>query len=128
MTQIAIERTVNSAFGDTVTRVTAALADEGFGVLTTIDLQAKMQEKLGRAMDRYVILGACNPPLAWEAVHAEPHIGVLLPCNVVVYERDGKTTIAAMEPLAALALIDDETVARVAAEASARLRRAVAAV
>lgn len=124
-TEYAIRRDIDLDFDAAVDKVTAALAEEGFGILTQIDMQAKMKEKLDRDMDRYLILGACNPPLAWDAVHAEYDLGVLLPCNVCVYERDGQVTISAMEPKAALSLIDNDVVARVAEEASVRLRRAV---
>ncbi|MGB0652942.1 MAG: DUF302 domain-containing protein [Thermoplasmatota archaeon] len=124
------ELPAGTAFDDAVTRATEALATEGFGVLTTIDLQAKMLEKLDRQMGRYVILGACNPALAWDAVGAVPEIGVLLPCNVIVREdpaAGGAVVLEAMNPLAALGLIDDDTVRAVATDADARLRRALAA-
>lgn len=115
------------SFSDTVERARDALADEGFGVLSEIDVQAKMKEKLDKDMPPYLILGACAPPLAWEALQAEADLGVLLPCNVVVYERDDQVTVSAMEPKAALELIGNPVVDQVAEEASARLHRAVAA-
>lgn len=124
---IAITTTVDLPFHTAVEKVTEELQKEGFGILTTIDLQAKMKEKLDREMEPYVILGACNPPLAWDAVHAEPDIGVLLPCNVTVREQDGQVVVSAMEPKAALTLIDDETVHRVGEEASSRLHRVMQA-
>lgn len=124
---IAIKATSPRDLAATVARAREELQREGFGILTEIDLQARMREKLGRDMEAYVILGACAPPLAWEAVHALPDIGVLLPCNVCVYERGGEVVVSAMDPHAALGLVDDETVHRVGAEAAARLRRAVAA-
>lgn len=114
-------------FAATVERARAALADEGFGVLTEIDVQAKMKEKLDKDMPPYLILGACAPPLAWDALQSEADLGVLLPCNVCVYERDGQVTVSAMEPKAALELIEDPVVDQVAEEASERLHRAVAA-
>lgn len=127
MTSIAITRTVHMSFDTAVEKVTAELQKEGFGILTTIDMQAKMKEKLDRDMAPYIILGACNPPLAWDAVHAQPDIGVLLPCNVTVREQDGQVIVSAMEPKAALDLIDDETVHRVGEEASSRLHRVMQA-
>src|SRR5688572_4163027 len=107
-------------------RVTDALKDEGFGVLTTIDVTRTLKEKLDRDFRRYVILGACNPVLADRALHAELDIGLLLPCNVIVYERDaGASTVAAMAPLAAMALVDNPDVMDVAKAADAKLRSAL---
>ena len=107
-------------------RATEALKQEGFGVLTTIDVKQTLQEKLGRDFRRYTILGACNPLLADRALHAELDIGLLLPCNVIVYERDaGASTVAAMAPLAAMALVDNPQVMEVAAAADAKLRWAL---
>lgn len=124
----AIKGTSPRDLAATIARAREELQREGFGVLTEIDLQAKMREKLDREMGGYVILGACAPPLAWDAVQAQPDIGVLLPCNVCVYEQGDRVVVSAMDPNAALGLVDDETVHRVGNEAAARLRRAVAAV
>jgi len=112
-----------------VARTIDALKAEGFGVLTTIDVKQTLKQKLDREFRRYVILGACNPPLADRALHAELEIGLLLPCNVIVYERDpGHSTVAAMAPLLALAMVGDNApLLEVAREADARLRRALAA-
>jgi uncharacterized protein (DUF302 family) len=108
-------------------RVTDALKHEGFGVLTTIDVARTLKEKLDRDFRRYVILGACNPVLADRALHAELDIGLLLPCNVIVYERDpGTSTVAAMAPLPAMGLVGNPAVEDVAKEADARLRSALA--
>ena len=106
-------------------RTKAALQAEGFGVLTTIDVQQTLKQKLDRDFRRYVILGACNPPLADRALHAELEIGLLLPCNVIVYEREpGQTTVAAMAPVAAMGVVgDNPELHAVAGEADARLRR-----
>ena len=125
MTRIAITKTVDLPFHSAVEKVTEELQKEGFGVLTTIDMQAKMKEKLDRDMGKHLILGACNPALAWDAVHAVPDISVLLPCNVTVREEDGKIVVSAMDPEAALSLIDDLAVHRVGKEASSRLRRVI---
>lgn len=122
---ISVATTVQTSFDDAVANVTEALQEEGFGVLTTIDFQAKMKEKLGKEMGRYIILGACNPALAWDAVGAVPELGVLLPCNVIVREAPEGIIVEAMEPKAALGLIPDETVQRVGAEASERLNRVI---
>jgi uncharacterized protein (DUF302 family) len=108
-------------------RITAALQEQGFGVLTSIDVQQTLKKKLDRDFRRYVILGACNPHLADRALHAELEIGLLLPCNVVVYEREpGTSTVAAMAPLPAMGLIGNPDVVAVAKEADARLRAALA--
>ena len=104
--------------------VTEALKTEGFGVLTTIDVQATLKQKLGADMRPYVILGACNPPLAHRALSAEPEIGLLLPCNVIVYaDAAGTTTISAIDPEAQFTLVGREDLAPLAQEVSARLRR-----
>ncbi len=113
----------------TVARVRDALADEGFGVLSEIDVQAKMEEKLGKHMEPYLILGACAPPLAWKALGAEPDLGVLLPCNVCIYvDAGGQVQISAMEPKAALAMVGNAVVDEVGHEVSGRLARVVTAV
>jgi uncharacterized protein (DUF302 family) len=117
-------------FSSALDRTLAALKAEGFGVLTTIDLRQALKEKVGREIRPYTILGACNPPLASRALDAEPEIGLLLPCNVVVYEAaDGGTVVAAMAPVAALGVVGDNgALAAVAREADAKLRRALQAV
>src|SRR5512147_2224524 len=119
--------TVPLAFDAAVQRATAAIAAEGFGVLTTIDVQQTLKAKLGREFRKYVILGACNPPLADRALHAELEVGLLLPCNVIVYEMTPSTTVvSAMAPLAALGIVgDNPALADVAREADQRLRNAM---
>ena len=111
--------------------VETALRAEGFGILTEIDMSATLRAKLGVEMAPYLILGACNPPLAHRAVMAEPSIGALLPCNVVIREDGGGTVVEAMDPGAALGLVHGaaaEEVAGVAADARARLVRALQAI
>ena len=110
-------------------QTTAALKAEGFGVLTSIDMQATLKQELDRDFRKYVILGACNPTLADRAVHAELEIGLLLPCNVIVYERDnGQSSVAAMAPLPTIGMIGNPELEGVAREADAKLRRALEAV
>lgn len=111
-------------YDDAVDRVTELLKEEGFGVLTEIDVKATLKNKLDVDFRRYVILGACNPPLAHQALTEEPDIGVLLPCNVVVSEREGGGSIvSAMDPVAAFQLIDNPGVQPVADEVRQRIQR-----
>lgn len=114
------------SYEDALARVTSALKAEGFGVLTTIDVQQTLKQKLDRDFRKYVILGACNPPLADRALHVELEIGLLLPCNVVVYEADGGgTVVAAIAPVAAMGIVDNAALRAVANEADQRLRLAL---
>ncbi|MEW8683140.1 MAG: DUF302 domain-containing protein [Candidatus Thiodiazotropha endolucinida] len=106
------------------TRVVEALKNEGFGVLTEIDVQATMKKKLGIDKRPYKILGACNPSLANQALDAEPDIGLLLPCNVVIrQENDGGITVAFMDPVAVLQLVEGEKIADMARDVKSRLER-----
>lgn len=116
------------AFDAAVERATEALRAQGFGVLTTIDVQQTLKQRLDHDFRPYVILGACNPRLAARALEAELDIGLLLPCNVVVYARGPHaSTVAAMAPLAAMSLVTNAEVAAVAVEADQRLRAALTA-
>lgn len=116
---------LDAPFSDVRESVEAALRAEGFGVLTEIDVAATMRAKLGVAHDPYLILGACNPPLAHRAISADPSVGALLPCNVVVRMDGDRTVLEAMDPRAALGLIEGAEIGAVAEEARAKLVRVV---
>ncbi|HLW49013.1 MAG TPA: DUF302 domain-containing protein [bacterium] len=112
-------------YDETVARVRALLQEEGFGVLTEIDVKKTMKQKLDADFRRYVILGACNPRLAHRAFQAELEIGLLLPCNVVVYEDGDHSVVSVMDPLAALRIAGNETLQPIAQEARAALERVI---
>jgi len=125
---IGIGRTVSGAFDAVVARAEAALKDQGFGILTRIDVKATMKEKLDVDVAQNVILGACNPPLAHRALTIEPRVGLLLPCNVVVRQDGSAVRVEAIEPYAMVEMFPDSDLNAVAAEASDRLRRAIEAI
>ncbi len=115
------------SFEAVVEQTTEALQQEGFGVLTTIDMQATLKKKLDVDMEKYTILGACNPPFAHKAVQAEPHIGLMLPCNVTVREiASGTYEVAAVDPIASMQSIQNEQLGPVAEEVNAKLQAVIA--
>jgi uncharacterized protein (DUF302 family) len=123
-----VEKKVNGSFEQVVERTRTALGAEGFGVITEIDVRETMKKKLGIEFRNYIILGACNPPLAHRALETENKIGVLLPCNVIVQETDDGVEIAAMDPVAAMGAIGNEGLTMVAGEVKSRLDRVVESV
>ena len=127
-TRYGLKVTIPVPYDQAVVRATDALKAQGFGVLTTIDVKQTLKAKLDRDFRNYVILGACNPPLADRALRAELEVGLLLPCNVIVYETSpSSSVVAAMAPLAALGVVgENAALAEVAREADGRLRRALA--
>ena len=127
MSHYVFGKPVAMSFDDAVRRVTEELAKQGFGVLTDIDVQATMRKKLGLEMRPYRILGACNPQIASQAIAAEPQIGALLPCNVVV-RQDAQDTVHVeiMDPNAVLSLVDNPAMPQLAAQVRAKLEQALA--
>jgi uncharacterized protein (DUF302 family) len=121
-------KNVDMDFDAAIEKVTADLQTEGFGVLSDIDVAAKMKEKLGEDMPRYRILGACNPALAHKAISAVPDIGLLLPCNVLVREdEEGAVSVSFMDPQSVLSLVDHPSVEPLAGEVKTRLKRVLEA-
>jgi uncharacterized protein (DUF302 family) len=121
-----INTTTHLDFDDTIALVKDTLGDEGFGVLSEIDVTAKIKEKLGVEYRNYRILGACNPAYAYEALQTEPYIGTMLPCNVVVQEwDDGRVDVAAIDPLASMQAVDNPELKRIAAEIKEKLAKVI---
>jgi uncharacterized protein (DUF302 family) len=124
-TGFTLTATTELPFADAVERVREELKAEGFGVLCEIDVQATLREKLGVEQEPYLILGACNPPLAHRALSAEPELGTLLPCNVVVYRRDGETHISAIDAERMLSIVGNDDLEPVAAQVRNKLAAVV---
>ena len=120
-------KTLDITYEAAVDKVTEELKKEGFGVLTTIDVKETMKKKLNVDFTRYVILGACNPPFAYQALQAEEEIGLLLPCNVIVFDKAGKTVVAAFDPMVMTMVVGDAKMEPVAREVQLRLERVIAA-
>lgn len=125
-----IRRTLHLSYEEAVARTKQALQEQGFGVLSEIDMQQKLKEKLDVDTRPYVILGACNPPLAWKALQAEPEIGLLLPCNVIVYDAgNGETVVSAVDPDSMMSVAGkNEALAEVAKDARERLEAALGSI
>ncbi len=119
-------KNINGSFDDAIQKVTEALKVEGFGVLTEIDVKATLKKKLDVDFKNYKILGACNPPFAYKALQAEDKIGAMLPCNVTLIEQaDGKIEVAAVDPIASMQAVRNESLSGIASEIQAKLKKVI---
>lgn len=118
-------KTLSATFDEVITRVTDELKKEGFGVLTEIDVKETLKKKLNADFRRYKILGACNPPFAYQALQAEDRIGTMLPCNVIVQETTGGIEVAAVDPIASMAAVENPKLAEVAGQVQAKLKKVI---
>jgi uncharacterized protein (DUF302 family) len=118
-------RTLELSFESAVQRAKESLKSEGFGVLCEIDIKAKLKEKLGVDFANYLILGACNPPIAYGALQLEMNLGLLLPCNVVIYEKDDKCFVAAIDAAKMLSVVGNSALATTADQVNAKLHRVI---
>jgi len=122
----AFSTVLNVSFEDAVSKVRDALKEEGFGVLTEIDMRETLKKKLDKAFRKYIILGACNPPYAYRSLEADLDVGLLLPCNVIFYETDDKKAyVAAINPVFALEIIQSQELKNIAEEVSEKLKRVI---
>ena len=121
-------KTTDYTFEEAIQKVTDELKKEGFGVLTTIDVKDTLKKKLDVDFKKYTILGACNPPLAYQALQAEEELGLLLPCNVIVYEKENKTVVSVVDPIIMAHIIDNPNMKSVAEEVKKRLEKVLEAV
>jgi uncharacterized protein (DUF302 family) len=126
MKEYAFSTTLNISYEEAISRVTDALKEEGFGVLTEIDVKETLKKKLGVDFRKYVILGACNPPYAHRTLQADLDVGLLLPCNVIVYETDDKKAfISAFNPVSALEIMKSDVLRKIAEEVSEKLKKVI---
>jgi len=124
--EYAFSTVLETSYEDAISKVMNALKEEGFGVLTEIDVKATLKKKLDREFRKYVILGACNPPYAHRSLEADLDVGLLLPCNVIVYETDDKKAyVAAINPVSALEVIQNRELRKIAEEVSGKLKRVI---
>jgi len=122
----AFSTVLDTSYENAISTVTDALKEEGFGVLTEIDVRATLKKKLDREFRKYVILGACNPPYAHRSLEADLDVGLLLPCNVIVYETDDKKAyVSAINPVSALEVIQSEELRKIAEQVSGKLKRVI---
>ena len=128
MINYGFTKELNVPYGTVIELARDALKKEGFGILTQIDVQEKMKEKLGVDMNKYIILGACNPPNAYQAILTEENIGLLLPCNVIVYEKGSKTVLSVIRPTVAMQMVDNAKLKKVSEEVEGKLKKAFDAI
>jgi len=122
----AFSTVLDTSYEDAISKVTDALKEEGFGVLTEIGVKATLKKKLDREFRKYVILGACNPPYAHRSLETDLDVGLLLPCNIIVYETDDrKASVSAINPVSALEVIQNEELRKIAEEVSEKLKRVI---
>ena len=126
--QYGFSKIVDLPFEQTIEKVTEELKKEGFGVLTTIDVKDTLKKKIDVDFKKYTILGACNPPIAHKSLQTEEEIGLLLPCNVIVYEKDDKTKVSMFDPMLMTNIVDNEKMEPIAKEVKEKLQRVLAEV
>ena len=128
MINYGFTKEIDISYETVIDLVSKALKKEGFGILTEIDVQKKMKEKLGIDMNKYIILGACNPPNAYKAILTEANIGLMLPCNVIVYEKGGKTVLSVIRPTVAMQIVDNLELQKAAQAVEEQLKKAFDAI
>lgn len=126
--QYGFSKTVDMPFEQTIEKVTAELKKEGFGVLTSIDVKDTLKQKINVDFKKYTILGACNPPIAHKALQEEEEIGLLLPCNVIVYEKDDKTRVSIFDPMVMTWIMENDQMKPIATEVQEKLQRVLKAI
>jgi uncharacterized protein (DUF302 family) len=126
--QYGFSKTVDMSYEQVIEKVTTELKKEGFGVLTSIDVKETLKQKINVDFKKYAILGACNPPIAHKALQEEEEIGLLLPCNVIVYEKDGKTRVSIFDPMVMTWIMENDDIKPIASEVQERLQRVLKAI
>ena len=126
--EYGFSKTIDLGFDEAISKVTDELKKEGFGVLTTIDVKDTLKKKINVDFKKYTILGACNPPISHRALQTEEELGLLLPCNVIVYEKDNKTTVSFFDPMIMTKLINNKKIEPIAKEVKEKLQRVFAGI
>jgi len=126
--QYGFSKTVDLPYEQAIEKVTAELKKEGFGVLTSIDVKETLKQKINVDFKKYTILGACNPPIAYKALQEEEELGLLLPCNVIIYEKDDKTQVSIFDPMAMTWIMENDMMKPIATEVQEKLQRVLKAI